>query len=187
MLRIDYQIIVRDYDAVPGESGHFQITCGPLQYGEFWPPEISMHMATYRLRSWFLPLAEALLALKEEGYAAFIDTERYRGWLEFTCADGLVRMNIADAEATEQPFFLHRGRSERFPDHVPRVFPDDVSCPYRQLRDEIAEKTARYLSEIRTLNPSLFSGSATPDREQEAFLANISRLESMLADMMRPD
>ena len=146
-----------------------------------------MNMATYRLRSWFLPLTEALLALKEEGYAAFIDIERYRGWLEFTCADGLVRMNIADAEATEQPFFLHRGRSERFPDHVPRVFPDDVSCPYRQLRDEIAEKTARYLSEIRTLNPRLFSGSAALSREEQVFLTDVSRLQSMLEDVARLD
>lgn len=187
MFCINYQIILHDYDAAPGESGHFQILCGPLRYGEFWPPEIAARMATDRLHSWFLPLAEALLALKEDGYAAFIDVERYRGWLEFTYADGLVRVNIADAGANEKPFFLRKGRAERFPDDVPREFPDDLSCPYRQLRDEVAEKTARYLSEIHRLNPSLFSGSGAINSEQKAFLADIGKLESMLADMARLD
>lgn len=187
MFRIDYQIILHDYDAAPGESGHFRIACGPLRYGEFWPPEVAAHMATYWLQAWFLPLAEALLALKEDGYAAFIDVERYRGWLEFTYADGLVRVNIADAGANEKPFFLRKGRAERFPDDVPREFPDDISCSYRQLRDEIADKTAQYLTEIRGLNPAPFSGSGAINRERQAFFADIGRLEGMLADMARLD
>ena len=181
MFTIDYKVIRRDDEGLPGAAGFFRMTCGLLEYGEYWPPEIERHMATYWLMPWFQPMAEALLVLKEKRYAAIIDIENSRGWLEFTRADDTVCLNIADARADAQPFFIRRGESERFPEDVPRRFPAGISCAYRQFREEIIQKTSRYLSEVLALNPGILAGPVPRDGEREAFRADVERLQKLLA------
>ena len=73
MFNIDYRIILHDIDDVAGESGFFQVSCGPFQYGEYWPPEIEMDMATYWLAIWFEQFVELLISLKKERNASIVD------------------------------------------------------------------------------------------------------------------
>ena len=183
MLTIDYRIICRDDEGMPGAAGFFKITCGQLEYGEYWPPEIERHMATYWLMPWFQSMAEALLVLKEKRYAAILDIENSRGWLEFAYAEDRVYLNIADAGADAHPSFIHRGESERFPEDVPRRFAVDVACAYRQFRDEIILKTTRYLSEVLALNPGILAAPAPRDSEQAAFRADVERLRQALTKL----
>ena len=181
MFTIDYKVILRNDEGMPGAAGFFRIACEPLEYGEYWPLEIERHMPTYWLMPWFQPLVEALQALKDKRYAAIIDIENRRGWLEFNYADDCVYLNIADAGADEQPPFIHKGESERFPESVPRRFAVDVECSYRQFRDEIIQQTTRYLSEVLALNPGILAGPVPRDKEQAAFRADIERLHKSLA------
>ena len=187
MFTLDYKIIRHDYEGIPGAAGFFRITCGPLEYGEYWPSEIERHMATYWLMPWFRDFAEMLLSLKKERYIALIDIENYRGWLEFTYADDKVYLNIADANADVKPSFILKGENERLSQDTPRRFPDNIFCSYQQFRDVIVQKTTQYLTEVIALNQGTFSASAPHCEEAASFRANVERLQQALAEFAAMD
>lgn len=183
MFSLDYKIIRHDYEGMPGKAGFFRVSCGPLAYGEYWPPEIEQHMATCWLMPWFQDMVEALMSLRRERYVAMIDIENHRGWLELTYAKDKVYLNIADAEATVEPFFIHKGESVRFPADTPRRFPGNIACSYQQFRDVIVLKATQYLSEVLALNPGILSAPVPCDSEKAAFRANIERLRQALSKL----
>lgn len=184
MFQIDYRIILHDNDDVPGESGFFQVSCGPLVHGEYWPPEIEMHMATYWLAVWFEQFVDLLLSLKSVGYAALVDIETNYVWLEFEYRNDYVFLNIVRTKQDAGwPLSLVR-KGDRLPASLPREFTQSISCPYTQFRDEIVQKTTQYLSEVFALNQAILSSFHPLNKEQKSFFESCTKIQEKLAFMI---
>ena len=183
MFDIRYRIILHDIDDVAGESGFFQVSCGPFQYGEYWPPEIEMDMATYWLAIWFEQFVDLLSSLKKERHVSIVDIETNYVWLEFEYKSKNVFMNLVQTEQDVGWCLVRKGK--RLPDNLPREFPNNIQCSYIEFRDEIVKKATQYLSEVFMLNQAILSSALPLNNEQKSFFEDCRRIQEKIEFIRR--
>ena len=177
MFTIKYKTVLHDYDGISGESGFFQIICGEMTYGDYYPPDIEQYMGTEWLFTWFENITKVGLYLEDHENAAVPDLETINRWIEFKKQSDQVLMNIAYIDHPKDPFFL----GEEISADIPRRLSEYVTCDFIQMKNEIVAKTECFIEEIIQLNPPLRNENTCVTAKQKRFYLRIQKLKEAIA------
>ncbi|MGX7420467.1 hypothetical protein ACWOFR_16900 [Carnobacterium gallinarum] len=146
MFEINFKLFSVEEENFPGEYGYFNFIVSDSSYGIILEDEVEIF--TVSVYEWFSSFLKALNILETEDYVLINDIESFNTWIEMCRNKDIITISKISGDKVEQGGWV---RKEKLSD-ADYKFWKDKDVLFSDFREEILEKSEKYLADLINLN-----------------------------------
>jgi hypothetical protein len=174
MFEIKYRLSKKEYEALQGDKGYYQMIYNESSYGDMYPAEMEEIMGTMYLYDWLKDMIQVAIELHSKTYIALSNIESYNLWIEFKKVKNNLYIRIVTADKPNGVgVIVYELKNREYKDSNE----NNSYISFEDFKQEIITKCTSYMQFISEIN------NLSDDKQKiNSFIKILNQLENVEID-----